>query len=70
MGNTRRKLVHGIPQFIGAGFGNWMFRVEKLLKSAGLLDAVKKVAPTVAAELAKFQSMDEKVVYLITICWI
>lgn len=27
-------------------------RVEKLLKSAGLLDAIKKDVPTVAAELA------------------
>lgn len=65
MGDTRRELVHGIPQFTGTGFENWKFRVEKLLKSAGLLDAVKKDAPIVAAELAKFQEMDGKAVNLI-----
>lgn len=52
-----------------------MFRVEKLLKSVGLLDAVKKdvpsvkilikkkkiiYVPSVEANLAKFQDMDGK----------
>lgn len=66
MGDSRKDLVHGIPQFSGTGFDNWQFRVEKYLKSVKLLDIIKKDPPMEAAELTKFQEDDGKAAFLLT----
>lgn len=65
MGDTRKEAVYGIPQFTGTGYENWKFRVEKYLKSVGLLEVLSKEAPTTAAELAKFNEQDCKATNLI-----
>lgn len=60
MDPARREVVYGIPQFSGAGYENWKFRVEKFLKSVGLLEVLSQDVPPTAPEAAKFNEKDGK----------
>ena len=60
MDPSRRELAYGTPQFSGAGYENWKFRVEKFLKSVGLLEVLSQDVPPTAPETAKFNEKDGK----------